>query len=171
VVRYLATRHLGFLLRSGVAAFSDWGVMFLVKQLSDEHGKVVLEALQVLDEACDDVECLESLITRKPNLVNLGKDGKGKEIMIRFLSRNSGFTYLWNDTNLVKTELVTWRESEYVNYTLHLEKALQSNLHSSAWRQTSAKYASASDLSLLFLHSCFFYPSSSSFSRFLSLFS
>jgi len=76
VVRYLATRHLGYLLRSGATSFPDWGIMFLVKQLSDEHLKVVLEALQVLDEACDDIECLESLIARKPNLMNLGKDGK-----------------------------------------------------------------------------------------------
>eukprot|EP01102_Stenamoeba_stenopodia_P001967 TRINITY_DN11778_c0_g1_i1.p2 TRINITY_DN11778_c0_g1~~TRINITY_DN11778_c0_g1_i1.p2 ORF type:complete len:1167 (-),score=309.88 TRINITY_DN11778_c0_g1_i1:109-3609(-) len=134
VVRYLATRHLGYLLRSGATAFPDWGIMFLVKQLSDEHGKVVIEALQVLDEACDDIECLESLIARKPNLMNLGKEGKGKEIMIRFLSRNSGFQYLYNETNLIQIELQSWRETEYINYALNVEKNLQSALQTT-WKQ------------------------------------
>ena len=34
VVRYLATRHMGILLRAGVQDFSEWGIDYLVKQVS-----------------------------------------------------------------------------------------------------------------------------------------
>jgi len=75
--------------------------------------------------------------------------------MIRFLSRNSGFQYLYNETNLIQTgmkqtllvfrdepltettftqELQSWREVEYINYTLSLEKNLQGALQTS-WKQ------------------------------------
>lgn len=85
VVRALATRHMRALLRAGVSNFSVWAIDFLVKQvnqpqsrsiicsaccpnsaslfcsclqLSDTDRQVTHEALSILEEASDDIECL-----------------------------------------------------------------------------------------------------------------
>ena len=83
VVRYLATRHMRVLLRAGVQDFSDWGIDFLVKQLNDVDAKVTSIALSVLDEACDEVECLDSLIAAKPQIV-LRMSELGKCLWLRY---------------------------------------------------------------------------------------
>lgn len=77
------------LLRAGVQEFSDWGIDLLVKQvnswfvlnfktkqLNDNDPKVAQLALNVLDEASDEVESLDSLISKKPDLLKLGEAGK-----------------------------------------------------------------------------------------------
>ena len=52
--RLYATRHLRVLLRANAEFFSNWGVELLVTQLYDRSQPVRLEALDVLDEACED---------------------------------------------------------------------------------------------------------------------
>lgn len=42
------------LLRAGVEFFSNWGMELLVTQLHDHSKAVSLEALDILDEACED---------------------------------------------------------------------------------------------------------------------
>jgi len=123
VVRFLATRHLQLLYRASVNGFHDWGVKFLVAKLGDEDGKVAKLALDVLDEAADDVDCLESLVTRNPNLLSNGLKG-GKDLMMRFLTRRSGFQVLSN-TDFIKAELRNWRKVEYLEYCAALERQLQ----------------------------------------------
>lgn len=52
--RLYATKHLRVLLRAGVDFFSSWGMELLVTQLHDHSKAVSMEALDILDEACED---------------------------------------------------------------------------------------------------------------------
>lgn len=92
IVRYLATKRLQYLMRSGVSDFDEWGITRLVKMLNDENQRVSSFALGILSEAVCDSKNLTSLITKKPidTLINMGKGGK--ELLIRFLSLSSGFS-------------------------------------------------------------------------------
>ncbi len=71
------------LLRSNVQDFSNWGIEFLVRQLQDQDSKVAQVALSVLDEACDDVACLDSLIALHPPLLKMGQ--AGRNLLLRYL--------------------------------------------------------------------------------------
>lgn len=42
------------LLRANVEFFSNWGMELLVTQLHDKNKAISLEALEILDEACED---------------------------------------------------------------------------------------------------------------------
>ena len=92
VVRYLATKRLQFLMRSGVSDFSEWGIKFLVQRLSDSSQKVSSFALGILNEAACNTVFLESLINKKPVDILLGMGKAGKDLLTRFLSRSSGFS-------------------------------------------------------------------------------
>ena len=81
------------LLRAGIPDFYEWGIKLIVKQL-DEGERIYKEALQILNEASNNPIYLDSIISRKPyeSLVRMGT--KGKELLLRFLSRSSGFKYV-----------------------------------------------------------------------------
>ncbi|KAL6058320.1 Cytosolic regulator of adenylyl cyclase [Balamuthia mandrillaris] len=128
VVRYLATRHLRVLMRTGVADFSAWGIESLVRQLQDSNKKVWDLALEILDEACDDIQCLSSLIAKKPPLLALGESGKS--LMLRFLSCEAGFAAL-SESNFIESEMELWQTSGNVAYTLALEQKLDEAFSSS----------------------------------------
>jgi len=134
VIRFLATRHLKVLLRAGVSGFPNWGIKLLVKQLLDNDRNVNSQALAVLDEACDETDCLESLIGRKPPLNEMGE--AGKNLFIRFLSRESGFQAL-KDSGFIQSELVYWREKGFIEYTQKVEEALQEAFGKSIAHQSS----------------------------------
>ncbi|EGC39137.1 cytosolic regulator of adenylyl cyclase [Dictyostelium purpureum] len=119
VVRYLATKYLRFLLRSGVQDFSNWGIELLVQQLNDTDTKVSGLSLNVLDEACDDQLCLEELIDLKPNLLKLGK--QGKSLLLRFLSSPKGLESLLQNNNFVEQEEQLWINSENAAYVIAME--------------------------------------------------
>eukprot|EP01087_Luapelamoeba_hula_P013098 TRINITY_DN3724_c1_g1_i3.p1 TRINITY_DN3724_c1_g1~~TRINITY_DN3724_c1_g1_i3.p1 ORF type:complete len:982 (+),score=144.33 TRINITY_DN3724_c1_g1_i3:348-3293(+) len=120
--RYFATRHLRTLLRAGAPDFASWGIDYLAKQLSDSDAKVWGTAVAILDEACDDPECMESLITKAPPLVTLGK--AGFDLWLRFLSTDTGFKHLMS-VSFVEPELEKWRNIENVLYAAHLEAVLE----------------------------------------------
>ncbi len=78
-LRIYATKHMRVLLRAGVQDYFDWGIELLVKQLTDEHIKVAQLALTILDEACDEPQCMETLVGKAPSqqtLFGLGESGK-----------------------------------------------------------------------------------------------
>lgn len=52
--RLYATKQLRVLLRACVDFFSTWGIELLVTQLHDRNKGVSMEALDILDEACED---------------------------------------------------------------------------------------------------------------------
>jgi rapamycin-insensitive companion of mTOR len=143
VIRFLATRHLRVLLRAGVSGFPNWGVKFLVKQLADSDRNVVGIALSVLDEACDDTECLESLIGRRPNLQDMGQPGK--DLLLRFLTRPSGFQAL-DGTGFIRAELDAWHGGGCVQYALQMETSLREAFAKAIQHRQPAR-ASSSDAS------------------------
>ncbi|MBZ3875875.1 Rapamycin-insensitive companion of mTOR [Sciurus carolinensis] len=54
--RLYATKHLRVLLRANVEFFNNWGIELLVTQLHDKNKTISSEALDILDEACEDKE-------------------------------------------------------------------------------------------------------------------
>ncbi|EFA85309.1 cytosolic regulator of adenylyl cyclase [Heterostelium album PN500] len=124
-----------FLFRAGVQDFCHWGVDFLVQQLNDADNKVAILALNVLDEACDDPDCFETLINLKPPLLKLGKPGKS--LLLRFLSRTNGLNYL-KEINFVEPEQKLWLGSENANYVISVENAISEALTPLIYRQREA---------------------------------
>ncbi|XP_077571303.1 rapamycin-insensitive companion of mTOR-like isoform X3 [Stigmatopora nigra] len=123
--RLYATKHLRVLLRAGVEFFSSWGMELLVTQLHD-HSKVVsMEALDVLDEACEDKANLHALIQLKPALSHLGD--KGLLLLLRFLSIPKGFSYL-NERGYVSKQLDKWQKEYNLKYVDLIEEQLNEAL-------------------------------------------
>lgn len=52
--RLYATQFLLVLLRAKIPNFEVWGLPLLIKQTRDKERKVILTALEILDEACHD---------------------------------------------------------------------------------------------------------------------
>ncbi len=148
VVRFVATRHLMTLLRAGsmqlrkvrtgvavgLPDFAAWGVDVLVRLLDDSDAKVAQLALSILDEACDTTSALDKLIELNPSsLHRLGKHGK--HLVLRFLSRPSGFTSLGR--SWTKSEMRECLRSGNASYVLAAEAAMVESLSPQLWRASS----------------------------------
>eukprot|EP01117_Protostelium_nocturnum_P011476 TRINITY_DN4163_c0_g1_i2.p1 TRINITY_DN4163_c0_g1~~TRINITY_DN4163_c0_g1_i2.p1 ORF type:complete len:1169 (+),score=280.38 TRINITY_DN4163_c0_g1_i2:189-3695(+) len=120
VVRFRATRHIRGLLRAGVDDFSNWGIDFLLRQLNDADPKVVQMALSILDEACNQVECMDSLIASKTQLLKFGQTGKN--LWLKMLSRPAGFQRLSGE--FIDEELKLWKEQLNLSYASNIEAEL-----------------------------------------------
>ncbi|KAL7838990.1 hypothetical protein SRHO_G00256480 [Serrasalmus rhombeus] len=110
--RLYATKHLRVLLRANVEFFSNWGIELLVTQLPDHSKAVSMEALDILDEACEEKANLHALIHMKPALTHLGD--KGLLLLLRFLSIPKGFSYL-NERGYVSQQLEKWHREYNLN--------------------------------------------------------
>lgn len=62
--RLYATKHLRVLLRANVEFFNNWGIELLVTQLHDKNKTISSEALDILDEACEDKVMLHYFLIR-----------------------------------------------------------------------------------------------------------
>uniref|UniRef100_A0A8C4ZU13 Uncharacterized protein n=1 Tax=Gadus morhua TaxID=8049 RepID=A0A8C4ZU13_GADMO len=107
--RLYATRHLRVLLRANAEFFSNWGVELLVTQLYDRSQPVRLEALDVLDEACED------------KLYRISSSA------FRFLSIPKGFSYL-EDRGFITGELERWHKKYNLKYVDLMEEQLNEAL-------------------------------------------
>ncbi|XP_053181955.1 rapamycin-insensitive companion of mTOR-like isoform X3 [Scomber japonicus] len=123
--RLYATKHLRVLLRAGVEFFSSWGMELLVTQLHDHSKGVSMEALDILDEACEDKANLHALIQLKPALSHLGD--KGLLLLLRFLSIPKGFSYL-NERGYVSKQLDKWQKEYNLKYVDLIEEQLNEAL-------------------------------------------
>ncbi|XP_041757371.1 rapamycin-insensitive companion of mTOR isoform X1 [Coregonus clupeaformis] len=123
--RLYATKHLCVLLRAGVEFFSNWGMELLVTQLHDHSKAVSMEALDILDEACEDKANLHALIQLKPALTHLGD--KGLLLLLRFLSIPKGFSYL-NERGYVSKQLDRWQKEYNLKYVDLIEEQLNEAL-------------------------------------------
>lgn len=104
----------------------------LADGLLDSHTRPI--ALEVMDEATYEVECLESLISLKPNLETCGQAGNsmrldlahilGRSLQYRFLSHPTGFRYL-SRSKFIDSEIEEWlKEENLIAYSQNLETAL-----------------------------------------------
>ncbi|XP_028312751.1 rapamycin-insensitive companion of mTOR-like isoform X1 [Gouania willdenowi] len=123
--RLYATKHLRVLLRAGVEFFSSWGMELLVTQLHDHNKTVSMEALDILDEACEDKANLHALIQLKPAVSHLGD--KGLLVLLRFLSIPKGFSYL-NERGYVSKQLDKWQKEYNLQYVDLIEEQLNEAL-------------------------------------------
>ncbi|MFT7797327.1 rapamycin-insensitive companion of mTOR isoform X1 [Arapaima gigas] len=123
--RLYATKHLRVLLRANVEFFSNWGIELLVTQLHDRNKAVSMEALDILDEACEDKANLHALIQMKPALSHLGD--KGVLLLLRFLSIPKGFSYL-NERGYVNRQLEKWQKEHNLKYVDLIEEQLNEAL-------------------------------------------
>ncbi|KAI2651398.1 Rapamycin-insensitive companion of mTOR [Labeo rohita] len=123
--RLYATKHLRVLLRANVEFFSNWGIELLVTQLHDRNKAVSVEALDILDEACEDKANLHALIQMKPALTHLGD--KGVLLLLRFLSIPKGFSYL-NERGYVTKQLEKWQKEYNIKYVDLIEEQLNEAL-------------------------------------------
>ncbi|XP_051876078.1 rapamycin-insensitive companion of mTOR isoform X2 [Pristis pectinata] len=123
--RLYATKHLRVLLRANVEFFSNWGIELLVTQLHDKNKTISSEALDILDEACEDKANLHALIQLKPALTHLGD--KGLLLLLRFLSIPKGFSYL-NERGYVTKQLEKWQQEYNLKYVDLIEEKLNEAL-------------------------------------------
>uniref|UniRef100_UPI00398E897F rapamycin-insensitive companion of mTOR isoform X1 n=2 Tax=Pristiophorus japonicus TaxID=55135 RepID=UPI00398E897F len=123
--RLYATKHLRVLLRANVEFFSNWGIELLVTQLHDKNKTISSEALEILDEACEDKANLHALIQMKPALTHLGD--KGLLLLLRFLSIPKGFSYL-NERGYVTKQLEKWQTEYNLKYVDLIEEQLNEAL-------------------------------------------
>lgn len=61
-------------------------------QLYDIDRQVAMEAVDILDEACEEENFLEALVLEQPQLLHLGQ--KGAALLTRFFSVKRGFTLM-----------------------------------------------------------------------------
>ncbi|XP_042564192.1 rapamycin-insensitive companion of mTOR [Clupea harengus] len=125
ICRMYATKHLRVLLRANVEFFSNWGMELLVTQLHDHNKAISVEALDILDEACEDKANLHTLIQMKPALSHLGD--KGVLLLLRFLSIPKGFSYL-NERGYVTKQLERWQREYNLKYVDLIEEQLNEAL-------------------------------------------
>ncbi|XP_071770397.2 rapamycin-insensitive companion of mTOR-like [Centroberyx gerrardi] len=123
--RLYATKHLRVLLRANVEFFSNWGIELLVTQLHDRNKTISMEALDILDEACEDKANLHALIQMKPALTHLGD--KGVLLLLRFLSIPKGFSYL-NERGYITKQLEKWQKEYNLKYVDMIEEQLNEAL-------------------------------------------
>ena len=126
-IRYIATRHMRVLLRAGVSDFPNWGTDLLVTQLNDSDKDISATALKILVESCEDSDTLATLISKRPQLETL--EGKGKDILLRFLSSPAGFGYL-EQHSWIHSEMDHWHTKGNLEYVNSLEVALAKSLQS-----------------------------------------
>ncbi|XP_038056476.1 rapamycin-insensitive companion of mTOR-like isoform X1 [Patiria miniata] len=105
-MRLYATGHLRVQLRAQIPFFQNWGMEMLVTQLYDKSSTVASEAVEIIEEACEDDTNLHSLVQIRPSLLHMGD--RGVLLLTRFLSTPKGFKYL-SEVNFVTHELEKWR--------------------------------------------------------------
>ncbi|XP_010740551.2 rapamycin-insensitive companion of mTOR isoform X2 [Larimichthys crocea] len=123
--RLYATKHLRVLLRASVEFFSNWGIELLVTQLHDHNKTISMEALDILDEACEDKANLHALIEMKPALTHLGD--KGVLLLLRFLSIPKGFSYL-SERGYITKQMEKWQKEYNLKYVDMIEEQLNEAL-------------------------------------------
>ncbi|KAG5841481.1 hypothetical protein ANANG_G00199950 [Anguilla anguilla] len=117
--RLYATKHLRVLLRANVEFFSNWGIELLVTQLHDHNKAVSMEALDILDEACEDKANLH-VDPVEASSVPLGR-------YCWFLSIPKGFSYL-NERGYVSKQLERWQKEYNLKYVDLIEEQLNEAL-------------------------------------------
>lgn len=93
---------------------ADWAVKLLVTQLYDPDIAVCEVAVKILEEACNQRDCLEYVVKCRPSLDHLGEIGA--PLLLRFLSTSVGYHYL-DGLDYITQEMDDWflgRNDAYV---------------------------------------------------------
>ncbi|KAI5294240.1 hypothetical protein KEM52_004409 [Ascosphaera acerosa] len=93
----------------------NWVIQLLVTQLYDPDVAVCEVAVQILEEACNQPDCLECIVRCRPSLDHLSEIGA--PLLLRFLSTSVGYHYL-DGLDYISQEMDDWflgRNDAYVN--------------------------------------------------------
>ncbi|XP_062509189.1 rapamycin-insensitive companion of mTOR-like [Corticium candelabrum] len=120
-IRLYATSYLRVLLQAHLPQFKDWGIEMLITQLYDTEEPVVNEAMDILDEACDDESYLHTIVLQFPALLHI-KD-RGSALFTRFLSVNRGYWYL-QSLDYITEEMERWHQDYNKRYVVQTEQRL-----------------------------------------------
>ncbi|XP_055313742.1 rapamycin-insensitive companion of mTOR isoform X2 [Sitodiplosis mosellana] len=121
--RLYATQFLLVLLRAKIPNFEVWGLPLLVKQTRDKERKVVLAALEILDEACHDRTYLEELVSLWPDFASRGDNGK--LLMSRYYSIPRGLNHM---KARIQQEIEIWLNVYNKRYVLLVEADAHAHL-------------------------------------------
>ncbi|KAF9004644.1 Rapamycin-insensitive companion of mTOR, N-term-domain-containing protein [Cyathus striatus] len=116
-IRLYATRHLGFLIRSSTTA-NAWTLRLLLTQLYDPAAEVCELAVAFLEEACDDREVLQLVVSMQPTMDHLGEIGH--PLLLKFMSTPMGFRYLY-DAGYIDREMDMWFNERNIYYVVQVE--------------------------------------------------
>ncbi|KAI5291317.1 hypothetical protein KEM54_005403 [Ascosphaera aggregata] len=92
----------------------NWVIRLLVTQLYDPDVAVCEVAVKILEEACNQADCLEYIVRCRPSLDHLGEIGA--PLLLRFLSTSVGYHYL-DGLDYINQEMDDWflgRNDAYV---------------------------------------------------------
>ncbi|CAM9222945.1 unnamed protein product, partial [Choristocarpus tenellus] len=113
---------------AGENGFEQWGIDTLVTQLHYDDPAITQAALSVLEEAAKDDRYLQSLVQKRPDLLN--KPGAGS-LLMRFLSLPDGVDYL-QQLGWVEGAVQQWQlNGSMEKYATHLDAAVKAHLHDS----------------------------------------
>lgn len=144
-MRLYATQHLRVHLRAKMPVFNSWGMELLIAQLYDLDKEVAMEAIDILDEACDQESFLEALVLQHPALLHLGE--RGVSLFTRFIAVKRGFARI-SALGYLEPLLKKWFEEYNQCYVYLVEEKLAEALTS--YRQMEAgEFNRVSDSSVI----------------------
>lgn len=116
-IRLYATSHLGALIRNSTSA-NSWTLRLLLTQLYDPAPEVCEMAVQLLEEACEDMEVLQMVVEMQPTMDHLGEIGH--PLLLKFMSTPMGFRYLY-DAGYIDREIDMWFNERNLYYVVQVE--------------------------------------------------
>ncbi|OCH89904.1 hypothetical protein OBBRIDRAFT_793801 [Obba rivulosa] len=128
-IRLFATNHLGSLIRAATVA-NAWTLRLLLTQLYDPALEVREVAVRFLEEACEAVDVLQTVVEMQPTLDHLGEIGH--PLLLKFMSTPTGFRFLYA-AGYIDREMDLWFHERNLSYVVHIEVFL-----SKAFNVTSA---------------------------------
>ncbi|XP_055383093.1 rapamycin-insensitive companion of mTOR isoform X2 [Condylostylus longicornis] len=121
--RLYATQFMLVLLRAKVPNFEIWGIPMIINQIKDQERRVVLAALEILEETCHDKLYLEELVSIWPDLTEMRE--AGKILMSRYYSIPRGLNHPQAN---VKVEIELWKNEYNKKYVLLVEAETHASL-------------------------------------------
>ncbi|KAK2800888.1 hypothetical protein FQN51_005823 [Onygenales sp. PD_10] len=115
LLRKYVVGGVSFRVRAAGNGNGDWVIKLLVTQLYDPDVAVCEVAVKILEEACNQRDCLEYVVKCRPSLDHLGEIGA--PLLLRFLSTSVGYHYL-DGLDYITQEMDDWflgRNDAYVN--------------------------------------------------------
>ena len=100
---------------------AEWAIRLLVTQLYDPEVEVCEVAVQILEEACNQLHYLEYVVRCRPALDHLGEIGA--PLLLRFLSTSLGYQYL-DGLDYITQEMDDWFLGRNDSYVTLVEASL-----------------------------------------------
>lgn len=121
LLRKYATRHTNKTASGQLSESVRWAIQLLVTQLYDPEIEVCAVAIKILEEACNDEDCLAFVVQCRPALDHLAEIGA--PLLLRFLSSSIGYHYL-DGLDYISQEMDDWFLGRNDTYVTLVEASL-----------------------------------------------